>query len=146
MIFGINNFIKKLLGNIKKNILILKANGQYKYLVRRWDSLNDIELAEKILATDFFKQEIKLLPIDLSKVKSYMVLSPHQDDETIGAGGTLFLSKKYKPKIEIVYIFFGVGICSCSDFAVPFVVSAYYLFVGLPCRSLFLFFCYSCFS
>ncbi len=73
-------------------IALRAAHGPYRYLVRRWDKISDIELCEKLLETDFFSAELVPCELPLRKFRRYLVLAPHQDDEVIGAGGTLLMS------------------------------------------------------
>ncbi len=78
--------------------------GRYRFVIKSWDKISDIDLATEVVGTDFFKSILKISPVPLDKFKSYLVIAPHQDDETIGAGGTLLLASKYNPKIDILYI------------------------------------------
>jgi len=48
------------------------------------------------------------VPLPIKRLKSILVISPHQDDETIGAGGTLLLAKEAGVKIDILYVTDGV--------------------------------------
>jgi LmbE family N-acetylglucosaminyl deacetylase len=89
---------------IVNKILSLRANGQYKYAIRRWDDISDIDLATSVLSIDPFKGELAQIPIDVSKYKQIMVLAPHQDDETIGCGGLMLKAKSLNIPIDIVYI------------------------------------------
>lgn len=78
--------------------------GPYRFLVRKWDSISDINLALRVLETEFFIKELKPLPLPLETLKSILIIAPHQDDETIGAGGTLLLAAKDGVKIDILYL------------------------------------------
>ena len=77
--------------------------GPYRFLVRKWDEVSDIDLATRVLATEFFEKELVPAPLPIEKFKSILVISPHQDDETIGAGGTLLLASAAGAKIDVLY-------------------------------------------
>lgn len=100
------------LSELLRKTLALRAKGQYKFLIKKWENINDISLAADVLSTDFFQSQLQPQVLDLSLIKSYLVLSPHQDDEMIGAGGLMLLSKSYDSTIDLVYITDGAA----SDF------------------------------
>ena len=80
------------------------ADGPYRFLVKKWDSVSDIDMAMRLIETEFFVQELRPLPLPLEKIESLLVIAPHQDDETIGAGGTLLLASKAKVRIDVVFL------------------------------------------
>ncbi len=80
------------------------AHGPYRFLVRKWDSVSDVDLALRLIETEFFVQELHPQPLPFEKLESLLVIAPHQDDETIGAGGTLLLASKSGAKIDIVFL------------------------------------------
>lgn len=82
--------------------------GPYRFLVRKWDLISDVDLARRLLETEFFVQELEPLPLPIDTLKSILVLAPHQDDETIGAGGTLLLAGAAGVKIDILFITDGI--------------------------------------
>jgi|GEM_PF-299766 len=97
--------IWRLFRALMREIFALRSKeGPYRFLVRRWDDVSDIDLALRVLQTEFFKREIIPVPLPVTDLRSILVLSPHQDDEVIGAGGTLLLASDAGIKIEIVYI------------------------------------------
>ncbi|MFN0279982.1 MAG: PIG-L deacetylase family protein [Pyrinomonadaceae bacterium] len=85
-------------------LMALRAErGPYRFLVRKWDEVSDIDLATRVLETEFFEKEIIPAPLPIEKFKSILMISPHQDDETIGAGGTLLLAAAAGAKIDVLY-------------------------------------------
>jgi len=88
-----------------RELLALRAiNGPYRFLVRNWVGQYDINLAAKILETEFFKPELVPVRLPFEKNRCILVLAPHQDDEVIGAGGTLLLAADLGIQIHIVYM------------------------------------------
>ncbi len=98
-----NTFYRKLRFLLREINTLRSERGPYRFLVRKWDSISDVSLAQRVLETEFFTSELQPTPLPLNKVKSILVLAPHQDDETIGAGGTLLLAAKMGIKIDIIF-------------------------------------------
>jgi LmbE family N-acetylglucosaminyl deacetylase len=72
--------------------------------VRRWDEVSDINLAVRLLGTEFFSKELVPLALPVEKLRSILVIAPHQDDESIGAGGTLLIASGAGVKLDVLYI------------------------------------------
>jgi N-acetylglucosamine malate deacetylase 1 len=86
-------------------LLVSRAErGPYRYLIRRWSQISDVDLAVRVLNTDFFRQEVEPLPLPIKEIRSILVIAPHQDDEIIGAGGTLLAASAAGVRIEILYV------------------------------------------
>jgi LmbE family N-acetylglucosaminyl deacetylase len=96
--------MRRLLKSARELAASRAADGPYRFLVRRWDDVSDIELALRVLETEFFREELKPLALPVTGVTSILVIAPHQDDETIGAGGALLLAAAAGAKIDILYI------------------------------------------
>lgn len=95
--------LRKLRSYANQLMALRAERGPYRFLVRRWDELSDIDLAARVLSTEFFEKEIEPAPLPVEKFKSILVISPHQDDETIGAGGTLLLAAAAGVRIDVLY-------------------------------------------
>lgn len=90
---------------IKKQFWIFIANrGGCRFVINRWKSLIDINLAARVMESEYFRGEVSPLPLPAAKVASILVLAPHQDDEAIGAGGTLLIAAKGGADINVLYI------------------------------------------
>jgi LmbE family N-acetylglucosaminyl deacetylase len=83
---------------------ILAKRGPYRFAINRWNSLIDINLATRIMDSEYFRGELNPLPLSLSKVSSIFIIAPHQDDESIGAGGTLLLAAKTGTRINVLHV------------------------------------------
>jgi len=88
-----------------REIFALRSQrGPYRFLVRRWDNIADIDLAVGVLGTEFFQKQMAPLPLPIDKVRSILVLAPHQDDEAIGAGGALSIAASAGVQLDIMYL------------------------------------------
>lgn len=99
--------MKSLLNRISvhiNRILVARAeSGPYRFLIKSWGKKTNFGLAERILNAEYFKDDIVPLSLPIQQFKRIVILSPHQDDEVIGAGGTLLLAKSAGAKIQIIY-------------------------------------------
>ena len=89
---------------------LCSRRGFYRFLIGRWKFISDIDLAVDILGTEFFRHKTYPLPLPVKEIRSVLVISPHQDDETIGAGGTLLLAGRAGVKIDVLYITDGMQV------------------------------------
>jgi LmbE family N-acetylglucosaminyl deacetylase len=94
-------FISKFLRRIAS---MRKGSGPYRFLIRQWKGVSDIDLAIGILDTQFFDRTLVPIPLPVTQLRSILVLAPHQDDETIGAGGTLLIAQKAGAEIHVLFI------------------------------------------
>lgn len=78
--------------------------GPYRFLVGQWGAVTDIDLAVRVLGTEFFRSNMQPLPLPVRELKSILVLAPHQDDEIIGAGGTLALATQAGVRVAVLYV------------------------------------------
>lgn len=93
--------ISKFLGRIAS---IRKGSGPYRFLVRQWKGLSDIDLAIGALDTQFFDRTLVPMPLPVEQLRSILVLAPHQDDEAIGAGGTLLMAQRAGVELHVLFI------------------------------------------
>lgn len=89
---------------VKETLAVRAQRGPYRFLVRRWDRISDIDLAMRVMNTEFFSKELVPLPLPIKDLRSILVMAPHQDDEVIGAGGTLLLASASGVKIDVLYV------------------------------------------
>lgn len=82
---------------------VFAKRGPYRFVIKNWDRLEDVNLVQKIMNTEFFKDTIKPQPLLLEKFNNYLILAPHQDDESIGAGGLMLYLKDLNKKIDVVF-------------------------------------------
>ncbi|HET9530291.1 MAG TPA: PIG-L family deacetylase [Blastocatellia bacterium] len=96
--------LRRLRAVIRELLAARAEQGPYRFLVRRWDEISDIDLAVRVLGTEFFSSQMTPLPLPVEKLRSVLVIAPHQDDEVIGAGGTLLIASEAGVKIDVLYI------------------------------------------
>lgn len=96
--------INRVYRGIKRRIAeFLATESAYHFLVRDWKQITDVELLVKVLGTEFFRGELRPIELPLHKGQRILVIAPHQDDEVIGAGGTLLKASKLGAEIEILF-------------------------------------------
>ncbi len=88
----------------EKKLALRAADGPYRFLIKDWRKLSNIDLAVNVFQTEYFRQRMDTLPLSVDEIKSILVLAPHQDDEAIGAGGLLVLAKKAGVKIDVLFM------------------------------------------
>lgn len=79
-------------------------SGPYRFLIHRWKYISDIDVAAGALETQFYDSQLVSQPLPVSEIDSFLVLAPHQDDEAIGAGGTLLLAKNAGADLHILFL------------------------------------------
>jgi LmbE family N-acetylglucosaminyl deacetylase len=88
-----------------REILALRAqSGPYRFLVSDWKKRSDVDLVARMLATEYFRDGHTLVELPVENLRSILVIAPHQDDEIIGAGGSLLLASRAGVRIEILYL------------------------------------------
>ncbi len=89
---------------VRETLALRAKQGPYRYLVRSWEQLDDLELAAAVMGTDFHAATLQPLPLPVANAKRLLVLAPHQDDETIGAGGTLRIAADAGVDLHIAFV------------------------------------------
>ncbi len=93
---------------LNKVLSVRSERGPYRFLVRDWGRVSDIQLIEQMMASEFCRLDLHALPLPVKSVKSFLLIAPHQDDEAIGAGGTMLLAKAAGAKSTVLYLTDGV--------------------------------------
>ncbi len=96
--------IKRIPELFRRQITARQKTGPYRFLIRRWRGITDIDLAINVLGTQFYDSELVPMPLPVAQMRSFLILAPHQDDETIGAGGTLLLAKQSGAEIHVIFV------------------------------------------
>jgi LmbE family N-acetylglucosaminyl deacetylase len=97
-------WLKRIADNLRHNFTARTGGRPYRFLIRQWSEISDIDLAVGVLDTQFFDSDLVAVRLPIEKVRSILVLAPHQDDETIGAGGSLLLAKKAGVELHVLFI------------------------------------------
>jgi LmbE family N-acetylglucosaminyl deacetylase len=94
-------FLKELAKSI---LALLWSRRGYKFFIKDWVSLGDLSGCREVLATMRFTRNLEPVALQLPPAKRLLVLAPHPDDETLGAGGTLIRSIKSGAVAKTVYV------------------------------------------
>ncbi len=104
MIAAIRRRLIRLRTRIRETHALRARSGPYRFLVKDWRGLDDLERMSAVCGTDFFLGTLQPLPLPLDRVQRLLLLAPHQDDESIGAGGTLTLAGRAGAELHIAFV------------------------------------------
>lgn len=118
----------------RRFLLNLPTRSKYKFILRDWIKLSDLQACSRVLETKRFSRNIQ--PIELIGPSSLdvIVLAPHPDDDILGAGGTLLKARDAGASVTVVYLTNGsndkrraekiktesVSVCNLAGFASTF--------------------------
>ncbi len=88
---------------LRRTSKFLARQGPYRFALKKWNAIDDIELAAQVLGTEFFRYQVEPTPLPFQDFQSFVVLAPHQDDESLGVGGTMALAQSYGIKTTVIY-------------------------------------------
>lgn len=95
--------VRRLVRGLKRRMAYLASKGAYHFLVKDWSGVNDIETLQYFFSTEFYWFQMRPMQPNLKKFKRVLVLAPHQDDESMGAGGLLLQLSKLGSTIKVIY-------------------------------------------
>jgi LmbE family N-acetylglucosaminyl deacetylase len=72
--------------------------------MHRWQGINDVDLAVRVLDTDFFRNELIPVELPVDRIQSLLSIAPHQDDAAIGTGGTMILANEAGADVSVLYV------------------------------------------
>ena len=78
--------------------------GTYRFAIRDWAGFSDINLAARVLGCETLGERLEPIVYDLEDVRRMTVLTPHQDDEVIGVGGTMLKASAAGTSVDIVLL------------------------------------------
>jgi N-acetylglucosamine malate deacetylase 1 len=82
---------------------VLARVGPHRVVTRRYFGTKDIAMTSLLLEVEAYRRDIVPQPLPITSLKRVLVLAPHQDDETIGAGGALLIARNAGVEISIAY-------------------------------------------
>ncbi|MDB4759035.1 PIG-L family deacetylase [Akkermansiaceae bacterium] len=93
-----------LLHQAKLRFIHATPKGPYNFLLKKIHKTMDVNLASKILRSDYFKEVLVPQPVDLQKLGKVVVFAPHADDESIGCAGLLSALSEKSTQIDLVFM------------------------------------------
>lgn len=91
--------------DLAKNLLsLLWGHRAYKFFIKDWISLEDLGGSRDVLSTMRFSRNLEPLPLERPAERRLLVLAPHPDDETLGAGGTIVKAVRRGATVRTVYV------------------------------------------
>lgn len=79
-------------------------SSNYKFLVKDWTRLVDLNASSQVLETKRFAQNLRPVEIDAPGKKRILVIAPHPDDDTFGAGATLIKAIDRGSRVHVAYV------------------------------------------
>jgi len=97
MLTRIKDFIKRL-------AMIKAAKANYKFIMKDWASLRDLDSLSKVLETKRFSQNLQPVVMARPKGRNVLVIAPHPDDDVFSSGGTLLKLVRGGSKVRVIYL------------------------------------------
>lgn len=89
--------------SLRRLLADLPRRANYRFLVREWMPLLELRHANGVLETKRFTRNLRPVLLDRPEGQRFVVLAPHPDDDTFGAGGTLFKLKAAGAELHVIY-------------------------------------------
>ncbi|MBW8039144.1 MAG: hypothetical protein FVQ85_04000 [Planctomycetes bacterium] len=117
---GIKNSLRTLFLRILKSVddkarqdILLEATSE---MTKRFLSQSDdIERMRQILDSQRFGRIVKPISVDMPDANNILIFAPHQDDETIGAAGTILRCVSYGKRVQVIYVTDGAAATKPSN-------------------------------
>ena len=82
----------------------MSGRRAYKFVIRDWVGLSDLQAAADVLATMRFSRNLAPQQLPAPAGKRVLVLAPHPDDEMIGPGGTVIQAVAAGCAVRVLYL------------------------------------------
>lgn len=80
------------------------SRANYKFVLKEWKRLPEIDALGRALETRWFSQQIDPVLMERPCADRILVVAPHPDDDMLGPGGTLLKSIAAGARVTIVYV------------------------------------------
>jgi len=97
-------FYNKLKLLIHRQLLKIPTRSKYKFLLKDWVHLKDLNACASVLETKRFSRNLKPVEMEYPKAKRILVIAPHYDDDVLGAGGTLTKAIRHGAEVHVLYV------------------------------------------
>ena len=94
-----------MLSLVKKIIQRNPTKANYKFLMKDWSSVFDLNACKEVLETKRFSSKIQPIIYNDFTKKNILVISSHTDDDTFGCSGTLKKFIDEGSRVKVIYIF-----------------------------------------
>ncbi len=89
---------------LKRHLVNSITRANYKFMLKDWVSIKDIDALAKVLDTKRFTRNLEPVFIEQSDAKTILFIAPHPDDDVFSSGGMLLKLRKSGCKIKILYL------------------------------------------
>lgn len=96
--------IVRLKQHIKEILIRLPIKANYKFILKDWVSLKDLNIIAKVLETKRFSHNLSPVIMTKPDAQRALVISPHQDDDVLSSGGTILKLISDGCKVKVVYL------------------------------------------
>jgi N-acetylglucosamine malate deacetylase 1 len=83
---------------------IVWSRRAYRFQMREWTRLHDLDGAAQLLNTVRFSRSLVPVQMPAPAGKRITVIAPHPDDEVIGPGGTLLLASENGAEVTVIFV------------------------------------------
>lgn len=96
--------ISKLKNYVRKLLIANPTKANYKFVLKNWTQLPDLEAMARVLDTKRFTQNLEPVIMNCPNAQTILVISPHPDDDVLSSGGVLLKCIKNGVNIKVIYI------------------------------------------
>ncbi len=101
--------LQRLRGMVKSLVVSNPTKANYKFVMRDWIRLLDLEFCSQVLETKRFSRNLKPVAMAAPEATAILTVAPHPDDDIIGPGGTLIKAIDRGARAEPIYLTNGVN-------------------------------------
>lgn len=88
----------------RKALSIMAFKSHYKFIIKDWVSLNDLDALSKALESKRFSQNLDPIVVSRPNAKSALVIAPHPDDDVLASGGTMMKLVRTGCRVKVLYL------------------------------------------
>lgn len=99
-----NKFLTQVKSSIKKFAMLRASKAHYKFILKDWTALNDLNAMGRVLETKRFSQNIDPIIVPRPEAKKALVIAPHPDDDIISSGGAMLKLMQGSSRVKVIYL------------------------------------------
>jgi len=89
---------------LKKYLIDNIARANYKFVLKDWVSIKDLEVLTKALESKRFSRNLEPILMEKPEAKSALFIAPHPDDDIFSSGGALLKLRAAGCRVTVVYL------------------------------------------